>query len=487
MTIEELAKKYVNSVPNFELVKYYEAAIPQYCMETVLVMEKEKQLSVLQEFILKFVDAGIDDIRDIGKFLGINMTAVSTAIAEMQKMNLVMVDIDEMRVKFTEKGRECLKAVKTIIPEEVAYRFYMDSFTGDIYIDQLKKYNKKDVRNFDFVAVPPHIDAPTLPDLKFEDIKSAILKFRKNNYYSTDKLEGNLLDVAQLDKVYTEYNKVYILVFLNNIGDIELRVFEKQTRRQEYEIILLQMHNKHTRIFEFDEKETVDELQNRPFYDVLSDEIKKDAALYTGRAMELEREIEQLKTQLSEITAQSEESSDENTLYQIEMINHQIREREEERVGATRILFTYDHRPLLIKALTKAQDCVIIISPWIKKGGLNNEILSLIRKAVNRGIRVVIGYGISGEQDSDRKILDELNRIAMYRCKGKLEIIALNNTHEKVLIMDNEFLVVTSFNWLSFGGDPRRGFRQETGIYTESLESISDMKADLSRRMGISM
>ncbi|MBU4439646.1 MAG: MarR family transcriptional regulator, partial [Firmicutes bacterium] len=70
------------------LVKYYEAGIPQWHMETVLTMLKPKKLSVLQEFILKFVSAGIDDISDICRFLGINASAVNNAVALLQKASL---------------------------------------------------------------------------------------------------------------------------------------------------------------------------------------------------------------------------------------------------------------------------------------------------------------------------------------------------------------------------------------------------------------
>ena len=44
MTIEELAKKYAHAIPNSKLVKYYEAAIPQFSMEMILTMQKEKPL-----------------------------------------------------------------------------------------------------------------------------------------------------------------------------------------------------------------------------------------------------------------------------------------------------------------------------------------------------------------------------------------------------------------------------------------------------------
>ena len=162
---------------------------------------------------------------------------------------------------------------------------------------------------------------------------------------------------------------------------------------------------------------------------------------------------------------------------------------ENERRGADRVLSTYDHRPLLLDALQNAHKSVVIISPWIKSSGLNNQILSLIDKAVQRKTRVIIGYGISEKEDSDKWIIKSLNKIKEKKYGDYLELVRLSNTHEKVLIKDNEFMVITSFNWLSFKGDPKRGFRQETGFYTESKEAIAQMKENLSQeqRLGIKL
>ena len=150
-----------------------------------------------------------------------------------------------------------------------------------------------------------------------------------------------------------------------------------------------------------------------------------------------------------------------------------------------RILSTYDHRPLLLDALDSAQNIVIIVSPWIKSGGMNNEILERIESALKRNTCVIIGYGISEKEDSDKKILQKLTNMQNKKYGNKLLLIKLNNTHEKVLIKDNEYMVITSFNWLSFKGDPNKGFRQETGYYTESKEAIQQMKANLSNRMNM--
>lgn len=123
MAIENLAKEYANSIPNSELVKYYEAAIPQYHLELTLLMEREKDLSVLQEFILKFTEAGINNINEMCLFLDINPSAVHNAIANLDQ--LVSVDINFSKVKLTDKGREALHNLKLITPQEISDVLYM--------------------------------------------------------------------------------------------------------------------------------------------------------------------------------------------------------------------------------------------------------------------------------------------------------------------------------------------------------------------------
>ena len=488
MTIEELAKRHAKDIPNSRLVKYYEAAIPQYCMEVILTMEKEKPLSVLQEFVLKFVNEGIDEVGVICRFLGINMTAVHKAIADLQTPELIRVDILNSKIKLTDKGKEALKNVKTIIPEDVEYKIFMDGFTGYIYLDNLKKYQRKELRNFELMPVTPNVETPKLQDVSYEDVKNAIIRFRKDNVFAKDRLEGNLLSIPSLEKVYTEYNKVSVLIYVNKSEDIELRVFEKQTRRKDYENILYQMYSKNTRVFEFDKKNDSDDTVELPLLSIIPTEVKDDAKAFTIRSVEIDKEITQLQTQLT-VYMDDADSNDNEDGQQIAELKKRIIIMEEERKSANRLLSTYDHRPLLIRALTEAQNSVVIISPWIKNSGLNNEILRLVEKAIQRGVKVIIGYGISEQEDSDKWIISKLNELSIKRNIGILKLIALNNTHEKVLLMDNKFLVVTSFNWLSFKGDPNKGFRQETGIYTESQESIQAMKADLSRddRLGVTL
>lgn len=488
MTIEELAKKKANSVPNSTLVKYYEAGIPQWHVESILTMLKPKKLSVLQEFILKFISSGIDDVSDICNFLGVNASAVNNAVALLQKNSLVTVDIFYSKLKLTDKGEEALKEAATIVPEDIEYALYVDGLIGNVYLDTRKLYNPKELRNFEIKAINTIVEKPTLDTLIYEEVKRAINLFKKNHAYEQDKLAGDLQEVSQVVKTYVEYKKVYVLVFINNKSeDIEFQVYDGTTRNDDYSIALQKQYNNNTHVLDFDSKESTDEETDNSLISVLPHEIIESAKSFSYKDSTLEREISNLTTQLDAIrdSSDDDEEQKESATERIRFLEKKIDEMKNERKGADRILSTYDHRPLLIDALENAQNTVVIVSPWIKSGGLNHEILGRIERALQRKTQVIIGYGISEKEDSDKWILQRLSEIQNKRYGNNLHLVRLSNTHEKVLIKDNEYMVITSFNWLSFKGDPNKGFRQETGYYTESKDAIKQMKVNLSNRMNI--
>lgn len=486
MTIDELAKLKANSVPNSTLVKYYEAGIPQWHMEAILTMLKPKKLSVLQEFILKFISSGIDDVSDICNFLGVNKTAVNNAVAVLQKNNLITVDIFYSKLKLTDKGEKDLKEAATIVPEDIEYALYVDGLLGNVYLDTRKLYTSKELRSFEIKPINTTVERPTLDSLVYEEVKRAINLFKKNHAYEQDKLEGDLQEISCIAKTYVEYKKVSVLVFMNKSEDIEFQVFDGTTRNDDYSIALQKQYNNNSRVLDFDSNFISEAEENNSLISVLPQEIIESAKSFSYKDSTLEREISNLTTQLDAIKKNDDDNDEqhkESATERIRFLEKKIDEMKNERKGADRILSTYDHRPLFLDALDNAQNMVVIVSPWIKSGGMNNEILGRIERALQRGTRVIIGYGISEKEDSDRWILQRLTDIQKKKYGDKLLLVKLSNTHEKVLIKDNEYMVITSFNWLSFKGDPNKGFRQETGYYTESKEAINQMKANLSNRM----
>ena len=121
-----------------------------------------KKLSVLQEFILKFISAGVDDVSDICRFLGVNKSATNNAVAVLQKDNLISVDIFYSKLKLTNKGEQALKEATTIVPEDIEYPIYVDGLIGNVYLDTRKLYTQKELKSFEIKAINTTVEKPTL-------------------------------------------------------------------------------------------------------------------------------------------------------------------------------------------------------------------------------------------------------------------------------------------------------------------------------------
>ena len=79
---------------------------------------------------------------------------------------------------------------------------------------------------------------------------------------------------------------------------------------------------------------------------------------------------------------------------------------------------------------------------------------------------------ISGGQNSDPKILKQLENMQRKKYGNYLILVSMNNTHEKILICNNDFFVITSFNWPSFRGDPNLNFVKKQDIIQKSKKEV---------------
>jgi phosphatidylserine/phosphatidylglycerophosphate/cardiolipin synthase-like enzyme len=130
-------------------------------------------------------------------------------------------------------------------------------------------------------------------------------------------------------------------------------------------------------------------------------------------------------------------------------------------------LDVYEHPELLERALTQTRERLLIISPWIKAKVVNRAFVSKLERLLARNVKVYIGYGLGEDdeqsRDNDRRAEQDLERMAQKY--ANFTFVRLGDTHAKVLISDRNFIVTTSFNWLSFKGDPNRTFRDEQGTF----------------------
>ncbi|PPA80909.1 hypothetical protein C4A76_24820 [Brevibacillus laterosporus] len=485
--IERLAEKYSDSVPHYQLVKYDYVAVPLYKIVLNITLLRNKDMGVIEEFVLKLLDANILKADQISNFLGLEVFLINDALANLVKFDLVHPPIST-NFKITDKGREALRLSRLIQPQEIAYTFLIDGMTGEYHLDR-KTLKAKDVKFHDIHPLKTDIDVPKVDKLDFQELSRLMKKHLKETLDSS--YDGDLISINSIQKCYTEYKKKILLVFkhIDDPDSIDIRVFDGLDRDFKYEPIILWMEQMGIRQIPTDKKNFIDETSEAitSYVPIEVVESAKENKKKQGHFKTIEESLTRRIDEQQKFKEQAHLSHEEKltATLEIKQLRKQLDEVKQQKASNNRLLETYNHRPLLEKSLKEAKQLIVIVSPWIRFGAFDNELQNLIRIALQRNVTILIGYGI-GRYDVENDKAEKILRDMQQKKYGKnLILVKLDNTHEKLLLVDGKYVVITSFNWLSFKGDPNRGFRQETGIYTEDENTISSLIDSLSKRMNI--
>jgi hypothetical protein len=154
----------------------------------------------------------------------------------------------------------------------------------------------------------------------------------------------------------------------------------------------------------------------------------------------------------------------------------------------TQTILCHEHPKFLKKALTSARQRLVIISPWISHWVVDWPFVLSLEALLRQGVEVHIGYGIAnadggGKKNAAKEKPDitadaarDLNELAA-RFKN-FHFVHVGNTHRKSLVCDDDFAVVTSFNWLSYKGDSRDKPRDERGIVLRKKHHVDKLAAE---------
>jgi phosphatidylserine/phosphatidylglycerophosphate/cardiolipin synthase-like enzyme len=137
-------------------------------------------------------------------------------------------------------------------------------------------------------------------------------------------------------------------------------------------------------------------------------------------------------------------------------------------------LYVYDHPIVLDEALSGARRRLLLVSPWVRNAVVTDAFLNKLTSLLQRGADVYIGYGLGQPEDgNDPRAVRQLRRVSE-RHKN-FHFVHIGDTHAKILVQDDTLVVVTSFNWLSFRGDPAKTFRDEQGVLIRNKD-LADEK-----------
>jgi len=140
-------------------------------------------------------------------------------------------------------------------------------------------------------------------------------------------------------------------------------------------------------------------------------------------------------------------------------------------------------RHLLLDAFKKAEKRVDIECPWMTRRAVNKELKKRMEDALRRGVEIRILYGMAQGSPNSTDHLSETQSIADdlqkdFQRYGNLFRMKYGNTHGKVLLCDEEFSLVGSFNLLSFAGEYGADTRKETMDYSKSVGRIREYRAN---------
>ena len=118
-------------------------------------------------------------------------------------------------------------------------------------------------------------------------------------------------------------------------------------------------------------------------------------------------------------------------------------------------------------------------SGWIRENVIDINFLNLLRTTLNKGVDVYLGYGFDSYRDIDinsetEAVIKKLKELEITdtNANGNLLVKKIQKSHTKLLLFDNVYTVIGSFNWLSNKGS----YMGELSIKINSKNLTSELK-----------
>lgn len=438
MSLDNLVKRHQKRHKGYslEVKDCYQAAFPVCVLKLdVFVKEKQKQpLTRLNQFVLRLLGEGTTKSERIAKVLGLEVLLVYSALEELCREQYISIspsknqDEQEPTITLTNKGQKQLEFLKRE-PYLKYFNICLDALTGeyDSYIPDSfsPKTELENVRR-----ELPRISKPKgIEELDFGEIHYRWNKWEKKKQKDKpSRSQKELIDVKKIESIWFEYQQRSVLKYVRRDGNILIDVYTMHE--------FSRSHSEALRKCEQDEK-LVEDIREK----------KKQGTMSFREFLKIKFEDE----------------------------------------PPQKILTMIEHRPRLFKALEEATTSVTIVSPWLNIDGMDEEFREYIIQALKRNVHVWICYGYPAYEEKKKEEEELKENIAINLLAREIrdseashEYIHLykyrDKTHAKVVICDDRYMIVTSFNWLSFGG---RGERVELGILTDDPRAVKEMYEQL--------
>lgn len=471
--------------PDCQLDAIYPICWPVYRVRLTVTVLKQGRLSTTANYILRLVDNGVGEPRELERLLCLQEEYIVSAAAELLRSGLVEQSQD-LRLGITTEGQNVLgKNGEIVRPQTAQMEIPFDPLTQkvpDIRVETL--LNQNEVESGDLFVVQYTGPKPGPKDLRLEAIK--LYKDRDDSKdYTGDDIIG-ISDVKSRN-ARLQYRRDVVIVKLIR-PDTDDVIFLAYRQHQYLE----------------DETDSLQRLTERGV-NLVPGEFERGSLLgssvppVSSEEGDLLKEIEELdlktdKARQHAAQAETVKPAREslpsggpapNTMgLERRQLDEQLAKSEAElnklTGGAIRLIRTEEHHDLLLTAIDQATEELVLVSAWVDPRAFDDKVRKRIAAAVERGVtvRVAWGLGVNGRYAESKrnrmkgeKVFEALRKIIKDNA-GKRLIVKRAETHEKFIICDDRFCVWGSFNWLSYRGDKDQGYRRETSTCSTRSDDI---------------
>ncbi|MFD7951911.1 hypothetical protein ACFV4X_00235 [Streptomyces ardesiacus] len=442
-----LAVRFHNARPGLELVAIVDAALPVAMVTADVLAQDRKPLPLLEEFVLRLVNADVITEDAITGFLGLPKAMVTQTIADHFSADYLTYATlrlgaapDQHRLRLTPRGSQTARDLASISPVNVTLPLIYDQLLCKVRpYDRNAVISRRQAEEENLLLLSPAHKGPVeTADITASEI-NALLRDRGD-------VGREVLLVKQITQ--NKARRVMpakILVYADpDRSDIQLAVVVDGELSDTHELALLNQGGAAALGIQ------VEVPQQRPT---------------------LEPELERARVPLSEVTRKHAEAAAVQLGAATPM--PKAPPVPEPLKDEVRAISVFEHPDLLDEALTQATRRILLISPWVRRTVVNTDFLSKLEGRLRRGVTVHIAHGYEHDDSgSDAEALRRLNNLAD-RYPDKFTIARLKSTHAKILIFDDVW-IATSFNWLSFRGSRDRTYRMEEGTLVRGREAVDE-------------
>jgi hypothetical protein len=469
----------------FRLADVVDVALPVYGINVNALTLAHKRISPIEEFVLRSIAMGMATQEELMSFLGLPIEVVRPALASLAQGDQIALAAQGARNGWalTDNGKSALEKARLVVAEERTIPVVFDALlrrVTSLKTETLLQFKQlKEEGRIEIQIHPPK--RPRLEEISpvhierlFSSVGNGegrrdILCIRGFDPQSVKKrfIEAVALLFVSVDSADIQLG----FVIGNQLSDEHASAFAATQGFDE----LIGNFRRKAHEFRIEAKEVLEDANITP--DDIQRNVPSDSALRSARA-----EVAESKTEL----LRASEEKVEGLHLKLEIAEKRLADLEAKASTAPfRYLSVLDHPPLLLEAIKNAKQRVLIISPWISPAVVNAGFIKNLENTLRRGVQVFVGYGISGGDEHTKPIEQNpgLKQLIHLSTKhANLVMKRLGNTHAKVLIKDSEFAALTSFNWLSFKGDPNRAFRDEQGVMINDAREVNAKFEDLEAR-----